>query len=313
VYETIRAAIESDLRYGPTTDAGPIEAVTRELELVTALGTKCDYAGALRRFPDLIRASYAAAHGPHRPEALRSLVRATDAASFAVRFAGNPPGACLLADRALQAAEALEDPVMLGLAGWSQGHAAAECGLYRRTLTIADRAATALRPHIELPDAAEMYGALLLLAAFGAAALGEPGEAVARVVEADEVAARTGDSDALTLSFGPTNVRLWRIAMEVDGGDPGRAVEVARSVDVSAIRRAERQAMFYADTGRALARLRRDGEAVRMLVTADRLAPQRIRTAPLVAEAARALLDRAKRDSTGTELRGLCERLGVSA
>jgi hypothetical protein len=47
-----------------------------------------------------------------------------------------------------------------------------------------------------------------------------------------------------------------------------------------------------------------------MLLTAERMAPQRLRI-PLVIETARSLLERARRGAGWTELRGLCERLGI--
>ena len=49
-----------------------------------------------------------------------------------------------------------------------------------------------------------------------------------------------------------------------------------------------------------------------MLLTAERIAPQRMRS-PLVVETTRGLLERARRGTGWTELRGLCERLGIGA
>jgi hypothetical protein len=72
-----------------------------------------------------------------------------------------------------------------------------------------------------------------------------------------------------------------------------------------------RQSMFHLDTGRALAHIRRDGEATRHLVIAERTAPQLVRANPFATETARGLLERAQRCAGGSELRGLCERLGV--
>ena len=69
-----------------------------------------------------------------------------------------------------------------------------------------------------------------------------------------------------------------------------------------------RQVFYYADTARALAQTRgRDREAIRFLLTAERIAPQHLHASPLAQETTRSLLDR----SGGAQLRGLCERLGV--
>jgi len=116
------------------------------------------------------------------------------------------------------------------------------------------------------------------------------------------------------LYFGPTNVAIWQIGIEADGGDPGRAAEIARATKPAAIPAGFRQVFYYADTARALARLRsRDREAIRYLLTAERLAPQHVHTSALARETTRALLDRSIRRAGGTELRGLAERLQLTA
>jgi hypothetical protein len=47
---------------------------------------------------------------------------------------------------------------------------------------------------------------------------------------------------------------------------------------------------------------------VRFLLTAERIAPQHLHASRLAQETTRALLER----SGGTQLRGLCERMGVA-
>lgn len=284
----------------------------RELELVRGLRIKCDYIAAANRIPNLIRGLQAAAYGPDRERALRGLVIAEDTASFVVRYAGHPGSACLVADRAHQAAERLDDPVMLGLAAWSRGHAATGMGLYPRALQVAQRAATELQPHTGEPDALEMFGQLLMLQAFAIYAQGRDlGDTTELVAEATRIAEQTGESGALNLAFGPTNIRFWKVSMLSDG-DPGAAVEIARDTQPAAVESPARQFAFYADTGRALGHLRRDREALRMLLTAERLSPQRMRS-PIITETVRGMLERSRRGTGWTELRGLCERLGIGA
>lgn len=312
-YETMRAIIEADLSYGPLgVDAPPVPHLDRELDLVLSLRRKCDYAGATGRLPGLVRGLHAAAFGADRPEALRLMVRAQDVASFVVRFLGHPAAGAMAADRAQQAAEALGDSVMLGLAAYCRAHAAIGCGLYERALRLADTAAEVLERHADAPDALPVRGQLLMTGALAATALGDSAGAGARAEEAQQIAAHTGETDALWLSFGPTNLAFWQIGIEADGGDPGRAVEIARVTNPRIIESASKQAAYYMDTGRALAALGRDPEAIRMLVTAERLAPQRVRHNPLAVETARILLERVQRNAVGTELLGLVERVGAA-
>jgi hypothetical protein len=73
------------------------------------------------------------------------------------------------------------------------------------------------------------------------------------------------------------------------------------------------QAGFWADVGRALAADKKSRDkAVRVLVHAEQLAPQRIRHDVLVREVVAGLLRHARRDAGGRELRGLAWRMGVA-
>lgn len=306
----LAALVETDLTEPPTLKARPLAEVAREAALIWDLRLRCDYGGAARMLPTVLRELHACARGATRAKALRLLVRTADTCSFVVRYLGFPAEAWLASDRAKDAATALGDPVMLGLSAWSLGHAATGCGAYGRALRIADAAAAELDPHRTVTDAPEMHAQLIMLSAFGHLAQGRRDEAEARVAESEAIAERTGDVPTLGLNFGPTNINVWRISMEVDGGDPGKAIEIAGRTNPSAVT-VSRQTAFYSDTGRALARIGKDAEAIRMLLTAERLAPQRFRSSRLVQETTRTLLDRSRRRAGGPELRGLAERMGL--
>jgi transcriptional regulator with XRE-family HTH domain len=311
IYDAVCAILESDLEFEPTAPAKSIEELTRETSLVRDLRTRCDYTGSAARLPNLFRSLHATAYvDQDRAAALRLMVLASDTASFVIRYAGHPGSSCLAADRGKQAARESEDPVMIGLAAYGSAHAATGCGLFGRALTIAERAATQLERHLDLPVAPQVLGLLHLTSAYSLCALGRADDAVTRVDAAQEIAVRTGDTDALGLMFGPTNIDFWRISMDADGDDPGKAVDLARITNPLNVDSPSRQAAFYLDTSRALARIGKDQEALRMLLLVERMAPQRMQS-PLVVETVRGLLERARRGTGWTELRGLCERLGV--
>ncbi|MEU8613455.1 XRE family transcriptional regulator, partial [Actinoplanes sp. NPDC048791] len=133
------------------------------------------------------------------------------------------------------------------------------------------------------------------------------------LVEAARLARRTGETNTMGMFFGPTNVDIWRMSIEAGDGDPVRVVEIARRTDPRAIPAGVRQVFYYADTARALTRIGgQDREAVRFLLTAERIAPQHVRTSAEVAETLRNLLDRSRRRAGGTELRALYERMQTS-
>jgi transcriptional regulator with XRE-family HTH domain len=305
-----QALVEADLTEDPVATARPLPALAQEVDLVADLRRRCDYAGAGGRLPGLIRELHAATHGPDRRDALRLLTLATFAASGVVRYVAGPAESWLAAERCWQAAQALEDPVYLGLGLYERAHAATGCGSYARGATLARRGVELLDGHTGQPGALEMLGQLYLTVAF--ATLGDHGNAGDLVSEAEEIAERTGETDVLGLMFGPTNTRFWRVAMSTDGGDPGRAVEIATGTNPSLVDSPSRQVTFYTDTARALARVRRDRDAIRYLLQAERISPVRVHSAPLTRETARALLDRAQRRAGGVELRGLCERMNIA-
>ncbi|MGW0431209.1 helix-turn-helix domain-containing protein [Micromonospora sp. NPDC003197] len=323
IYETVRAVVDADLGCRPDgveldcrpdgstpPPAEPLARLGRELDLVRDLRARCEYVAAATRLPALIRGLHRAAFGPERDRALRALVITLDTASFVVRYAGHPGSACLVADRTQQAAEATEDPVLLGLAAWARAHAALGMGLVSRAGQVAERGIRDLGRGKTASAGAETYGQLLLTLAFAWSAQGRTADVDAPLAEAEAIARRTGESTALRLMFGPTNINFWRIAMAADGDDPGYAVDVARGTRPHLVDSVSRQFAFYADTGRALARIGNDREALRLLLTAERLGPQRMRT-PLIVETVRGMLDRSRRGTGWTELRGLCERLGL--
>ena len=89
-------------------------------------------------------------------------------------------------------------------------------------------------------------------------------------------------------------------------------MEIARGTNPATIAAGFRQVFYYADVGRAFAQLRgKDREAIRYLLTAERIAPQHFHSSPHARETTRALLERSRRQAGGTELRGLCERMRV--
>ncbi|MEV4640952.1 helix-turn-helix domain-containing protein [Actinoplanes sp. NPDC049548] len=307
-----QALVDIDLDEPTERTAPPVADLARTLALVDTLRQACDYAGTARLTPDLLRGLHAAAAGPDRERALRLLCDIAFIASSVLRNLGHPAEAWLGAERCRDAADAADDPVLRGYAAYARASAATACGSYDRGLVLAGRAVDELQPYAARPGGAEVLGSLQLLCAYAARGARRPDDSRAWAADAAALARRTGETTTMGLYFGPTNVGIWRIGIEVDGGDPGRAAEVARSTDPAAVPAGFRQVFFYADTARALARLRgRDREAIRFLLIAERLAPQHLHTSSVARETTRALLDRSRRQAGGTELRGLCERMQV--
>lgn len=292
----------------------PVAESARTVALLDTLRQACDYAGAARLLPGLLRDLHAETTGPQAREAVRLLCDVTFIASSVLRNLGRPAEAWLGAERCRDAAEAADDLALHGYAAYARACAAAGCGSYRRSLALAGRAVDELRGHTGRAGVAEVLGSLMLVCSLACRGCGRPDDSRAWSAEAAEMADRTGETDAKGLYFGPTNVAFWRIGIEADGGEPDRAVEIARATNPAALPVGFRQVFYYADTARALARLRgRDRDAIRLLLVAERIAPQHVHTSALARETTRALLDRSNRRAGGTELRGLAARLQVTA
>jgi len=309
VYAIREALLEADLDERPLVPAPPLAELEREIELVKHLRSRCDYAATGRRLPDLIRGLHAAAHGPDRTEALRLMIVAGDIAAHTCKYTGYPAEGWVGAEWVRRAAEQLGDPVMAGYASFARAHAATGMGAYNRGHSLAARAADELAGHADEDHAAGVLGLLLLTSGHTAHAIRRPAEGDQFYAEAARLAERTGETDTFGQYFGPTNVAFWRVAGEVDGGDPEEAVRIALQTNPAPLPVPIRQAMFYMDGARALARVGRDRDAVRYLVTAERTAPQLVHASPVAKETARGLRDRAG----GPQLRALCERMGMPA
>lgn len=310
VHAIRRALIECDRDEEPTVAPRPAGQLSAEIDAVTDMWRRSDFAAAAARLPDLLRTAHAVAAGPDREAGLRLLVRAAYRASSTARFVGTSAESWLAAERCRQAATELADPVCLAWAELARAASATSCGSYGRSAKLASRAVDALCPHLAAPGALEMLGMLQLTAALAAMGERRRDEAAGWLAEADAVGRRTGDTGTVGLWFGPTNIGIWRVSIEADGGDPGRAVDLAATISPQVLDAPVRHATYYADLARALARVRRGEQAVRMLLTAERIAPQQIRASPMAAETTRILLEQAPR-GVRTGLAGLSERLGV--
>ncbi|MBB2942854.1 transcriptional regulator with XRE-family HTH domain [Actinoplanes lutulentus] len=291
----------------------PVAELARAVALLDSLRQACDYAGAARLTADLLRELRAATTGSERAPAMRLLCDVTFMASSVLRNLGHPADAWLAAERCRDAARATEDPVLLAYAAYARSCAATACGSFGSGLVLAAHALDDLEPHSSRTGVLEMRGSLQLQCAHASRGLKLLDDSRAWAIEAGELARRTGETTTMGLYFGPTNVGIWRIGIEADGGDPGRATEIARATNPAIVPAGFRQVFYYADTARALARLRgRDREAIRLLLIAERVAPQHIHTSAMAQETTRALLDRSRRAAGGPELRALAERLQLT-
>ncbi len=288
-------------------------------------------AGLAALVPDLEEAARGDA-----PDALRLLARGYRAAAAAFTMAGEPGPAWVAAERAMRAAEAAGDP--LGVVAGQYRLAAAfvadgrfepaDRALAAAIAAVEDRnhaasdATTGADPGADgaataaSRRAAALAGALHLLAAAAAAAEGERRVAhdhlEAAGARAEGLGARPGDAAAAAAGadddtgFGPTEVAVTAVAVAVDLGDAGMAIDLAGRIDRATLPRG-RQARLLADLARAHTQRRQVEAATEALLEADVLAPALVAFDAGVREAVRHLVALAG-DDAGEGLGALAHR-----
>ncbi|MEU2612218.1 helix-turn-helix domain-containing protein [Micromonospora sp. NPDC007271] len=237
-------------------------------------------------------------------------------ASTCLRHLGYRHLALNAARVAVAAAEDVEEPAWLGASRFAYTQS-----LPIEAAPLAARAAD--RSLAELQGAAadervrQMLGQLHLSAALASTVSGRPDIARDHLAEAAREAATIGDPpDGAGFNgcgFGPTNVGLWEMSIAAELGEPGRVIELSRTVRPQVLAASIRQMSYWLDLGRALAESgRRDAEALAAFVRAEQAAPVPFALNPLVQSAVVAMARRAKRRAVPAELRLLAGRLGIS-
>lgn len=272
-----------------------------------------DFKTETRLLPGLIgelQVHAATTRGEDRERALRLLVDLCGAAMGVLRNIGQVDLAWIAADRADRAAAALDHPVWTGAATWARAHtrtSATRSHALMSTAEVADR----IEP--ELGDdrtAHEVYGMLQLSAALACLMTGDSDGVTEHAAEAARIAERWGERSAAFQWFGPANVGTWRIMLAVEAGEPAAGLSYAEKLDERALPPRRRSALAI-ERGRANAMLGRDAAAISELCRAERLSAEQVHNNPLTRELVADLLDQARREAGGRELRGLAWRMSI--
>jgi transcriptional regulator with XRE-family HTH domain len=125
------------------------------------------------------------------------------------------------AQRASDAARITERPELEAFAMFAQAPSIARTGGRPRAVRMLDRALDKAQPLTTIRDGdtlgAETFGLLHLMGAHFAARDRNATAAFDHLDEAAEIALRTGERNGLSQHFGPTNVKVWRVATRSHG------------------------------------------------------------------------------------------------
>ncbi|MBL1073534.1 helix-turn-helix transcriptional regulator [Nocardia sp. 2] len=251
-----------------------------------------------------------------RPEALTLLSRAYQVAATAFTRQEEVDAAWVAADRALSAAEESGDPLSVVAGTYRMAQAFLRLQRLEQAEQAAKVSVAALTPQVEddadcRPEVLSLYGSLQLMLAVIAATDGNRAAARAGLSAAREAAERLGEGrNDFDTEFGPTGVAVHAVAVAVELGDAGEALDTARTVQASVLS-PERQARFLVDVARAHAQRRQAQEALDALLNAERLTPELVHNDHRAREVVRDLLQFAGR-RPADELRELAGRAAVT-
>jgi transcriptional regulator with XRE-family HTH domain len=307
----VRQALTAVTRNRPCGQVLPAEALRPRVDELLVAGRRCRQADVGAMLPTLIRDLHTSiAAGRDVAELLDLAVVLHTQGSLAwLRVMGASVDLrSLAAWAARQAAERREDPATMGLAVWGDGLVMLAAGDFELARAELD----AVTVPTNTPESMQLAGMLALSQSLVAAADARRADGDAALGYATELAQRTGEGNAYSLGFGPTNVGIWRMAAAVEAGDHEQAVHIGKGLDPRAHPNRSRQAAYWIDYGRALARLRgRHDDAVVALRRAETVSPLHTLRNPFVRDVLAELLVRARRDAVGRELRGMAYRAGL--
>jgi hypothetical protein len=254
--------------------------------------------------------------GDQQAMALGLLAHSYNTASSVLRKLGDNGLAVIAADRAVQAARTVDEPLLLAASAYRLANVFLPVGRIVEAKEVALSAAGALEPRLDASAAhLATWGGLLLTAAVAAARQGDGREAWELVGEAKAAARRLGTDHAdLHTIFGPTSLAIQGVQVAAELGDGHEVLRRAKLVEPTRLpaHLVERRSHFLIDVARGHAYRANDSAALATLLEAERLAPEEVRYNPIASELVMVLLRRERRAAT-PGLRDLSARIGIVA
>jgi hypothetical protein len=216
------------MTYSPAA-TGPVDLVSPRARVDVAWGIwqggHNRYTDASAVLPELIgdvqqaaRSFRSAGEEKERREAARLSVDLHFLLRTFTKRIGRTDLSLLAADRAMAAAEGADDPLRIAAAQWNLRHILLAQDESEAAEEIAIRAAESLKPRLDDgTDWTAVYGSLWLVAVIASVRRGDPWTARDRIREHAWPATRkAGEGNALWTVFGPTNVAMHAMSVEME-------------------------------------------------------------------------------------------------
>jgi transcriptional regulator with XRE-family HTH domain len=219
--------------------------------------------------------------------------------------------ALLAADRGLAAAEAADDPVRLAAARWNLVHVLLAQGQTDNAEAVALHAAEKLERHTrDNLDALALLGSLRLLAAMASVRQGNAWTARDLVRSVVPLAERTGERNACWTAFGPTNVAMYAVSVEVEAGETGEGLRLAERIKPAPSLSIERRVAFQLEQAKSYNQRQDYASALVMLQATSAEAPEDVKYRPAARTALNTVVQRARGQVT-RHAAGLAAQVGV--
>ncbi|MEO6090201.1 MAG: helix-turn-helix transcriptional regulator [Umezawaea sp.] len=271
-----------DVLLGPSVPSKPVSPAAVGRALLTAQDDflACRYLDLADRLPLVIAAAEATSRESDTPAAHGLVATAYTLASRVLTKVDSSSGLEWIAsDRAMRAAASAEDPLISAEAQRMMASAARRAGHHDRAQTLTLAAADHLTITGSAPASAHvaMHGMLYCSASYAAARASDRDRA-AELLDAAAATAQRLVGDPVRHRALTANIVSHRVSTSYLLGDAGTALSHAESLPLSQIPTVERRARLLVDTALAAAQWDKPVYAYRILMEAERLAPDEVRT-----------------------------------
>jgi len=219
----------------------------------------------------------------------------------------------LAADRAIRSAEAADDQLRLAAAHWNMAQVLLADDEAEAAEAVAINAAERLQPLMcqGTVRVTALYGSLILLGAIAAARNGDAWKARDRIRQVAPLAAHTGECNAYWTAFGPTNVAMFAVSVEVETGEAVEGLRLAERVDHDRSPSIERRVAFLIDQAKGYEQRRDLANALTVLTAAEQQAPEDMQYRPAAHTVLRSIVKRG-RQPVAAEASRLALRIGLT-
>ncbi|GAB2883024.1 helix-turn-helix transcriptional regulator [Streptomyces mayteni] len=227
------------------------------------------------------------------------------------RRTGRTDLSLMVADRALRAAQEADDPVRIATAHWNLGHILLGDRQPEAAEQVAHEGIEQLSGVPASQEVLAMKGALQLVAVVGLARRRRWWEARELLERTASLGDTVGEGNTGYTVFGPTNVRLHALSIEMEAGQTAEALRVADDVDTGNLPSLERRFTFALHVAGCYDQRREDAAVLVHLIDLQHDAPEDLARTPEAIGMVRRLVQRV-RPTYRKQTVALAARLGVS-